>query len=62
MRGDVIVLSMDDELLMVESASNDAGVFLVAAGDGYSHEYPIDDIQTIYRAIDMHESVKGESK
>ena len=58
--GDVIILQMDDELLMVHTVSADAGVLLVAAEDGFFREYEIDDVQSVYREIDMQASTKGK--
>ena len=58
-KGDVVVLQMDDELMVVDSVDNEDQTFMVldsqksetgAVMDFY-HEYDIGDVMTIYRQV-----------
>ncbi|MBL4941135.1 MAG: hypothetical protein JKY81_05660 [Colwellia sp.] len=58
--GDVVLLQMDDELIVVDSVDLEVATFTVldahVTPEGISmdfyHEYPISDIMTVYRMVD----------
>jgi hypothetical protein len=60
LKGDVIVLNMDDEFLLVDSVNPDDGTFLIHAPVmsietglpvDYWHEYEANDVMTVYREV-----------
>ena len=59
LKGDVVVLQMDDELIIVDSVDLEVATFTVldahVTPEGvcmdFYHEYPISEIMTIYREV-----------
>jgi hypothetical protein len=58
-KGDIVVLQMDDELIIVDSVDNEDQTFMVLDSQkseagvvmDFYHEYDIGDVMTIYRQV-----------